>query len=132
MSKTYNVNSPIKHDGETYHPDTENNTIELSAKQAQPLLDVAAISAIKGAQKPSDKGDQDSEPSNVVPINNAPPEDKAQQLEDIKRAINGLAVDDEANWTKDKKADTKVLSQLLGWKVTAALRDEASALEADK
>lgn len=126
MSKTYNVDTPLKHDGEQYHPDTENNTIELSAKQAQPLLDVAAISAIKGAQAPSDK---DGEPSNVVPINNAPPEDKAQQLEDIKRAINGLAVDDEANWTKDKKADTKVLSQSLGWKVTAAQRDEAAAVE---
>lgn len=128
MSKTYNVDTPINHDGESYHPESENNTIELTDKQAEPLLNVAAISVIEDEATDTDSKSEDKQ-SNVVPINNIAPEDKQQQLDEIERAINGLATDDEANWTKDKKADTKVLSKLLGWKVTAALRDEATSQE---
>ncbi|MBL1321518.1 MAG: hypothetical protein COA63_010735 [Methylophaga sp.] len=127
MSKIYNVDTPINHDGESYHPETDNTTIKLSDKQAEPLLAVAAISVIEDEATDTDSKPEDKN-SNVVPINNTAPEDKQQQLDDIQRAINGLATDDEANWTKNKKADTKVLSQLLGWKVTAALRDEAASV----
>ncbi len=146
MSERYNVNSPLKHDGEQYHPETENNTIELSEKHAKPLLAVNAISVIQTESKEEadipakppavTEGAGDIKPegnqSKVVPIKSTMPEGKQQQLDDIKLAIDGLAADVESNWTKANKADTQVLTKLLGWNVTALLRDEAAAIESDK
>lgn len=170
MTKRYHVHTPINHDGEQYHPDLENNFIELSDKNAKPLLDVGAISEADtqeltpepdakqqattastldqtsetdtsndqeqsttsgdGEQTPEDiTSEQTSaaDTSNVVQLHSRP-EDKAARLLVIKKTIDGLDKDDETKWTKNSKPDATVLTELLGWAVSAAERDAAFEL----
>lgn len=48
--KTYLVLSPVKHGGEVRRPDDADPTIELSLKEAKPLLEVNAIGEINGEE----------------------------------------------------------------------------------
>jgi hypothetical protein len=45
--KSYPVLDEIRHDGESYSPNGDNKTIELTDAQAEPLLAVKAIGAPK-------------------------------------------------------------------------------------
>jgi len=118
MTKRYNVHSPINHDGEQYHPNTENNVIELTDKQAKPLLDesvIGLINEIDGSEVPGT-------------IEQTKPENEAAVLHAIRRVIEGLDVTDKTKWTKANKPDANVLTELLGWSVSAAERDAATLL----
>lgn len=55
------------------------------------------------------------------------PTDEADVLADIKAAIDGLDLTDTSLFTGAGKPKTEVLSELLGWTVTAAERDKAMA-----
>jgi len=118
MSKRYTVNSPIKSGGAQYHPDdADMNTIELTDKEAKPLL--ATVPPVISA-------------TSVVVVEKTEPEGPSEPLLDtnhnavIRQAIKSLDKDDAALWTNDHKANTKVLSEIVGFKVSAAERDAAT------
>lgn len=52
----------------------------------------------------------------------------ASQMAAIKAAIDSLDIDNEAHYTKGGLPDARALSSILGFQVTAKMRDEAMAL----
>lgn len=105
----YTVESPVKHDGTDYEIGSE---IELSAKAARQLLEVGAIR-------------QSAPASSTQP--NPGPDDPIARLADITMAIGMLDKNDKTAWTKDGRPNTNALSELLGWIVNGAERDQAWA-----
>ena len=129
---TYTVNRPVKHDGEQYG---EGDPIELCEKVAQPLIDCGAIKgpvdfdAIENAGSETGNGS-----GNVVSLTPAPdqnnpnrkpaPDDPAERVAAIKTAISKLDLANDAHWTKNKEPNAQVLTELLGWAVTAEERNQ--------
>ncbi len=103
----YEVKSPIQHDGERHEIGA---VVDLSEKAAKPLLATGTIAP-------------------VLVSSHAPtePADPAERLALVKAAIEVLDAEDEDLWTKDGRPDLAALSDLLGWRVTGAERDQAWA-----
>lgn len=98
--KTYKCVEPILHD----KPYTIESEIELSDKDAAPLLALGAISGIDQAEKtPAPEGEA--------------------RTEAIKVAIAGLDKADAALWLKDGKPQSGAISNIVGFVVSAAERD---------
>jgi len=102
--KTYNVLTAIDHDNERFEL---GSTIDLEDKQAQPLLDLKAISGPIGDAA-------DTEPT-----------DPAERLAAISGAIGELDPNDKDLWLQDGKPDVAAIMAVLGWKVSAAERNAA-------
>ena len=114
----YNVNTPIKFSGEQYHPDDkEMNTIELSVKEAKPLLAINAISVPDEDEKETPSTDS----SNLKKA----PEELVERVAAIKDEIEKLDKDDNTKWTAGGMPDANVLTEMLGWKVKAEERNQA-------
>lgn len=110
MSKTqtYKVCDPVKHDGDRYAP---GDPIELTDKQARPLLAVGAIKQVDVAP-------------GTQPV--VAPTDPVERIAAIKAAISGLDPKNPDLWNKDGKTpDVKVLETLLGWDIKAEERNQA-------
>lgn len=120
QKKEYTVDTPLRFNGQVYHPDKEDqNTVEMTDKEAKPLLAIGAIS-IKGA-------------ADSTNTQNAPT-DPTERLAAIKDAIGKLKPGNEAHWLKDGKTpEVKALVDLLGWDIKAEERNQAMLeLQADK
>lgn len=112
--QTYSVMDTLRHDGEEYSPEGENNTIALTAKQATPLLVLGVIAEILQQEGGSEGG------------KNEPPEDAEAKLVEIAAAINSLDKEDTTLWTKDGgKPQTGAIESITGWQVSAKERDAA-------
>ena len=120
-TKSYICDSLVNHDGKLH---AIGEIIELTDDAAEPLLALGRISVPAS----------DPVPSNVVSLGDAKkkPSDSEQEPSDpderqaaILAAIDGLDKDDGNLWLKSGAPDTRALSEALGWKVTAAERDEA-------
>jgi hypothetical protein len=57
------------------------------------------------------------------------PKDKATRIEAIRDAMTKLDPDNESHYTRSGKPDARALTEILGWQVSAADRDEALAIE---
>ncbi len=105
----------LNHDGDVYQP---GEPIELTIDVAQPLLNCKPPAICLPVEKAELKPD-----SNVVNLKQKPDtQEKTAQL--IEQAIKGMEVND-ANYTNGGKGkpDAKVLTELLGWSVSAKERD---------
>lgn len=100
--KIFKVIEPVLHDGNFYAVDSE---IELSDKEAKPLLDIGAIAGGAALKVTAPEGDEKSSA--------------------IKEAIAKLDAGVEANWLKDGKPKTEAIAAITGWPVSAAERDAA-------
>jgi len=109
----YQVNYRLRMNGDDYEP---GETISLSDKDAKPLL---ATNPPVIKLPPSD--------DNVVALTGSKPapENQDERINQIQAAIIGLEKKIEANWTKDGTPDAKTLTERLGWKVSAAERNQA-------
>jgi len=131
--KAYDVKSSIRHSGNLYRPDDDDlNIIELTAKEAAPLIACNAISK----EPREDKAASEKKPSNVSPIkspaeNDGGDKDKAptapaERITAIKAAIATLDKGDESLWLKDGETpDVKAIEAVLGYDITAGERNEA-------
>ena len=123
QKKTYKVETPLRFNGSVYHPDKEDlNTIELTVKEAKPLLAIGAVSEI------SAEGDDKTTSAKEAPT--AP----AERIAAIKDAIGKLEPGNESHWLNDGKTpEVKALVDLLGWSIKAEERNQAMLdLQADK
>ena len=117
MSKTeqYCCNRRVNYDNELHDA---GQSIELSRKDAEPLLACGAIS------KPVPV----ALPANVTPL---PPatsdltDEEKQQA--VVNAINVLNIDLPELWLKDGRPETSALMKIVPFKVTAKMRDAAWA-----
>lgn len=104
----YNVKEPLKHDGKDY---AIGGTIDLTAEQAA-LLPIGTLEEAPAAQASTSK---------------TAPEDDATRLAAIKDAILALDTADKSMWLNDGRPDTKAISAVTGWPVSAADRNAAWA-----
>ena len=118
QKSTYRVDTPMRHNGEVYHPHKEGrDTIELTDKEAQTLLAMRAVS-VHGAQTAADAT------SGEVTAPTVP----AERIAAIKEAIGQLEPGNGAHWLKDGKTpEVKALEELLGWNIKAEERNQAFA-----
>lgn len=107
--KSYEVTSPIRHDGKKYGI---GSTIELNEKEA---TDLRAAGAIGG------------EVIEKEPTAPTIPTDPAERLAAIVAAIGKLNPDDASLWLKDKRPDVAAITAITGWPVSAAERNDAWA-----
>lgn len=134
-TKTYRVDSPIRHNGEFYRPDDEElNTIELTDKEAKPLLAIGAISEINDEQVTAPEGGKGTAGAKAGAGTTdgagtkEAPTDPAERIAAIKEAIGKLEPGNEAHWLKDGKTpEVKALEELLGFGIKAGERDQAFA-----
>lgn len=103
--KIYQVESPVRHDGQDY---LVGATIDLEDKEATGLLDVKAISLSSGSSKA-----------------NTAPADEAERIAAIVAAIEQLDVNDKSLWAKNGTPKTEAIAAITGWPVSAADRDMA-------
>jgi hypothetical protein len=107
--KTYQVASPIRHDGKEYGV---GEPIDLEDKEAEDLLAVKAIE--RGAV---------SAAGNTLTA----PADDAERIVAIVSAIGQLDANDKALWAKSGAPKTEPIAAITGWPVAAADRDAAWA-----
>jgi hypothetical protein len=108
----YNVTSPLRR-GEDY---PVGSTVEMSEKDAQELIGMGVLAEIK-TEAPS------------APAPTAPADDQ-ERIAAIRGAIAQLDKADASLFLKDGTTpDTKALTTILGWPVSAADRDLAIAAE---
>lgn len=123
--KEYKINTPIKGiDIEV----GKLSALDLKENDIKALLDCGAISepesnAVVEPEESDPSGvdiDQEKQGNNET----VRPEDDEAAKQQIINAINTLDKNDKTKWTKNKKPDANVLSEQLGWEVSAAVRDD--------
>lgn len=121
----YRVIGPIRHDGEFYRPDDDElNTIELTDKEARPLLAIGAVSVI--GDETEDKSTDGETKTGAKKDAVEAPTDQAVRIDAIKEAIGKLEPENGAHWLKDGKTpEVKALEELLGWGIKAEERNQA-------
>jgi len=97
------IKNPCKADGEYLMP---GDTPDLGDNDAQALIESGAAEALQGGVRPDDAD---------------------ALLTEIREAIASLATDDGDAWTKSGKAKTEAIETVLGYAITAAERDAATA-----
>lgn len=105
----YQVKEPLKFDGEEFGV---GDTVDMTAKQAAPLIEIGVLE--EGA-------------ATGAPPSTAAPEDDAPRIAAIKDAIQTLDTANKSLWLKDGRPDTKAITVMTGWPVSAADRDTAWA-----
>lgn len=140
MSKltTYNIERPVRNGGELQRE----GTIDLSDKDAKPLLDCGAISDIKTAGKDNDTstgGDNTKKndggtsgegtsgaPDQNNPNRTTPPDDPEKRLALIRSAIRQMEINKvKADWTKQSGPQLKPLAEVVGFEVKVDERNQA-------
>jgi hypothetical protein len=102
--KTYQVESPIKHNGKEYGV---GEPIDLDDKEAKALKEVGAISDAVASNTPT------------------APTDEAERIAAIVEAIGKLDAKNAALWTKNGVPQIPALSEITGWQVAGKDRDAA-------
>ena len=105
--KTYQVASPVRHDGKEY---LVGESIDLDDKDASPLL---AVQAIKGGAATGSAA--------TVPTG------EAERIAAIVDAIGKLDVADASLWMKSGAPKTEAIATVTGWPVAGKDRDAAWA-----
>jgi len=103
-TKTYQVESPIRHDGKEYAVGAQ---IDLDDKDAKDLLTVNAIGAAAADNTPT------------------APADEAERIAAIVDAIGKLDAADASLWMKNQAPKTEAIAAITGWPVVAADRNAA-------
>ena len=116
MKKPYTALTKVNHDQEDY---LAGSRIDLDDKQAKPLLDLGAIAS------GYDGKEQTPDPASGNPPNKELTE--AEKLDAVKAVLGSLNVDNAEIWTSTGKPNTAALTGILGFDVSAALRDAAWA-----
>lgn len=94
------------------HPPGTFSEKEVEALKAEPMLVVQEISSAPSASEDSGKPQA--------------PTDPAERLAAIKAVVESLDPESADNFMKDGRPKTEVLSEVVGWTVTAAERDEVA------
>lgn len=105
--KTYNVDSPIKHDGKEY---AIGDQIDLDEKEARDLVEAKILS---NATSKAESNGQTA------------PADDAERLAAIVEAIGKLDAGDKSLWTNGGAPKTESIAAITGWPVVAADRNAA-------
>lgn len=103
-AKTYQVASPVRHDGKEY---AIGDPIDLGDKEAKDLLAINAIGAAAAGNTP------------------AAPADETERIAAIVDAIGKLDAADASLWMKNKAPRTEAIEAITGWPVVAADRNAA-------
>jgi len=112
MSELFYVcNWPVKENGETLHEGDE-----YQGDNTAQLLELGAIRLIEG---------QPQQPAATTEPSEENTDGEALQLQKVIYAIGQLEKGNEAHWTKTDKPEVKPLTEIVGFKVSAALRDQA-------
>jgi hypothetical protein len=131
-TKTYNCESQVNHDNVLYGV---GKPIEMTPGQAESLLKKGRLSD-PDAEPAESESDETPAPDNVVKIGEKiksdddegglpkeEPTDPSARAEFIKVVIIGLDKNNKDHFTNSDKPDANVLSERLGWRVSAAERD---------
>lgn len=123
--KDYIVQTPLKKDGKLVPPQ---KIVSLEDAEAKPLLACHAIidpdELVDVVNEAGEKEDENPNPGgNVVKITKRP-ENEDEARDAIVSAIESLDPIDKTQFTNDGAPDATVLTELLGWKVSAKDRDE--------
>lgn len=100
--QTYGCNWPVRHNGSLYTKE-----IDLTADEAKPLLDCGAVRTL-GQNLTKDEQD-----------------DEEQKLQQVVEAIDQLDPDNDAHFTQGGKPECAALSELVGFNVSADMRNQA-------
>lgn len=133
QKKTYRVKTPLRFNGDVYHPDDEEkNTVEMTDKEAKTLLAMEAISEVTGEKVAAPEGGNGTagatEGAGTTDGAGATdaPTDPADRMAAIKDAISKLEPGNKEHWLKDGKTpEVKALEELLGWDIKAEERNQA-------
>ncbi len=134
-TKTYTCDSPVNHDGKLY---AIGAPIDLTDDAAESLLALGRISAPPANPVPSNvvnlgdakKGAGEADTGTPAGAGDEPTDPVVRQAA-IKVAIASLDREDESLWLKSGAPDAKAVTEVLGWKVTAAERDEVWGAQQD-
>lgn len=141
MSKltTYNIERPVRNGGELQRE----GTIDLSEKDAKPLLECGAISNITGDEKKTSTSSSDGDntkkndggtsgegtsgaPDQNNPNRTTPPDDPEKRLALIRSAIRQMEINKvKADWTKQSGPQLKPLAEVVGFEVKVDERNQA-------
>lgn len=114
MKKPYTVVNKVIHDQEEF---LAGSRIDLDDKQAQPLLDLGAVtSGYDGKEKAPEPADAGKTPVTLS---------DAEKLEAVKAVIGSLDIENTELWTKSGSPNATALGGLVGFDVSASLRDAA-------
>lgn len=101
IKKTYQAETPIKHDGKDYGV---GDRIDLDDKESKDLLAVGALSDAVGAA-------------------GGAPTDDTERLSAIAAAIGRMDAEDGSLWLKSGAPKTEAIAAITGWPVAAADRN---------
>lgn len=118
-TKTYEVLTPMRHDGESIEA---GEPIELSEKEAAPLL---ACGAIRDPDSPQPEAGS----ADAAPVDDAGAAEATRE-EQIAAAIQAMLSEDPDKtrdewWTRSGKPEVRAIEQRLGFDLSAAERDAA-------
>ncbi|KGJ92128.1 hypothetical protein [Colwellia psychrerythraea] len=111
--KAFIANWPVKHDKKLYQPGTEQKPLMLTKDQAAALLTLGAISELD--EQPKQDGGLTDELS------------QEQQLATVVTAIGTMDLSLKENIIGNGSPDAGKLTELVGFTVSAAMRNEAWA-----
>ena len=118
--KSYAVLDSLRHNGKKYFPDSENNVVELTSKEAAPLLALGVIGKESGGKTDSGSGGDG---------NNNPAPEGAEKIAKIKEAIDSLDKENKELFTNAGLPKMEAIEAVTGWPVSA--KERGAALEAD-
>lgn len=133
--KTYRVNTPLRFNGDVYHPEKKDlNTVEMTDKEAKPLLAIGAITPNNVESVAAIKDGNGTAGATDGAGTREAPTEPAERNAAIKEAIGKLEPENGAHWLKDGKTpEVKALEELLGWGIKAEERNQAMMeLQGDK
>lgn len=117
--------------GESIVPLAEFTDAQWEAIKAEPVLVVSEVSAdeFDGWLEQNGQSTEPATDEEVDDVTAARPDDLAEAERQIAAAIQGLDREDKTKWTKGikgwgSKPDARVLTEILGWEVSAKERDK--------
>lgn len=114
QTKAFTANWPVKHDKKLYQPGTNQKPLMLTKDQAAPLLTLGAISEAEEQSDLNEKG-----PTGEL--------SQEQKLMAVVTAISTLDLSLKENTIGNGSPDAGKLTELVGFTVSAALRNDAWA-----
>lgn len=131
--KTYQVGTPLRFNGQVYHPDKAGqDAVEMTDKEARPLLAIGAISEINDEQVAAPEGGNGTAGAKggagttEGAGTREAPTDPAERIAAIKEAIGKLVPGNKDHWLNDGKTpEVKALEKLLGFGINANERNQA-------
>jgi hypothetical protein len=116
--KAFTANWPVKHDKKMYQPGTNQKPLMLTKDQAAPLLILGAISEL------NEQPEQDDGLTDEL--------SQEQQLAAVVTAIGTMDLSLKENTIGNGSPDAGKLTELVGFTVSAAMRNDAWAQAASK